>query len=110
MKWVFGRQPPHEPRPDHVVELAWMPLWKAQLVLHHLWECDIPVTMSEDHTAMLRFGSLEPMAHLYVMEERLEAAQTALAELEASSPTLDAGRVSDNVEIDAEIDRGEAAQ
>ena len=66
-----------------------MPLWRAQLVLHHLWECEIPATMSEDHTAMLRFGSLEPMAHLYVMEERLEAAQAAMAELEPSSTSED---------------------
>ena len=29
---------------DHVVELAWLPLWKAHLVLHHLWECGIPTT------------------------------------------------------------------
>jgi hypothetical protein len=65
-----------------VVELAWLPLWKAQLVLHHLWECGIPTTMSEDHTSQLRFGAREPMAHLYVMEVRLAAAREALAELE----------------------------
>jgi len=88
--WVFGRQTPHEPRPDHVVELAWLPLWRAQLLLHHLWECDIPATMSEDHTSMLRFGAREPMAHLYVMETRLEAARAALAELDDGVEIQDA--------------------
>lgn len=85
-QWLFGRQAPRAPRPDHVVELAWLPLWRAQLLLHHLWECDIPVTMSEDHTSMLRFGAREPMAHLYVMEPRLEAALAALAELDSNDP------------------------
>lgn len=80
--WLFGKHPAPEPRPGHIVELAWLPLWQAQLVLHHLWECEIPTTMSEDHTSMLRFGAREPMAHLYVMETRLTAAQAAIAELD----------------------------
>jgi hypothetical protein len=84
--WVFDKHPPQPPRPDHVVELAWLPLWKAQLLLHHLWECGIPTTMSEDHTSQLRFGAREPMAHLYVMEVRQAAALAALAELESRSP------------------------
>jgi hypothetical protein len=83
--WVFGKHPPRPPRPDRIVELAWLPLWKAQLVLHHLWECGIPTTMSEDHTSQLRFGAREPMAHLYVMEVRLPAARAALAELESAN-------------------------
>jgi hypothetical protein len=86
LRWVFAKQEPRPPREDHVVELAWLPLWKAQLLLHHLWECGIPTTMSEDFTAQLRFGAPEPMAHLYVMEVRLAAARAALAELEARSP------------------------
>jgi hypothetical protein len=80
--WVFGRHEPRPPRPDRVVELAWLPLWQAQLVLHHLWEAEIPVTMSEDHTAMYRFGAREPMARLYVMEVRLAAAREVMAELD----------------------------
>jgi hypothetical protein len=83
--WVFGKHPPKPPREDHVVELAWLPLWKAQLLLHHLWECGIPTTMSEDHTSQLRFGAREPMARLYVMEVRRAAAIAALRELEESS-------------------------
>ena len=66
---------------DRVVELAWLPLWQAQLVLHHLWEAGVPTTMSEDHTSQLRFGAREPMAHLYVMAHRLEAARAAMAEV-----------------------------
>lgn len=58
-----------------------MPLWQAQLVLHHLWEAGVPTTLSEDSTSQLRFGAREPMAHLYVMEHRLPAARAALAEV-----------------------------
>ena len=81
---MFGKHPPRPPRPDHVVELAWLPLWKAHLLLHHLWECGIPTTISEDHTSQLRFGAREPMARLYVMEVRRAAALAALAELEST--------------------------
>jgi hypothetical protein len=85
-RWVFGKHPPKPPREDHVVELAWLPLWKAQLVLHHLWESGIPTTMSEDHTSQLRYAAREPMARLFVMEVRLAAARRAIAELESRSP------------------------
>lgn len=83
MSWreLFRRQPRDLSTSDRVVELAWMPLWQAQLVLHHLWEAGVPTTLSEDHTAMLRFGAREPMAHLYVMERRLVEARGALAEV-----------------------------
>src|SRR5687768_1314457 len=86
LHWVFGKHEPKRPRADSVVELAWLPLWKAQLLLHHLWECGIPTTMSEDFTSQLRFGAREPMARLYVIEGRREAALAALAELESSPP------------------------
>jgi len=94
--WLFGKHEPRPPRPDHVVELAWLPLWKAQLLLHHLWECGIPTTMSEDSTSQLRFGAREPMAHLYVMEVRLAAARSALKELE-DAPVRDIDESRDDV-------------
>jgi hypothetical protein len=81
VQWIFGRQQARPPREGHVVELAWLPLWQAQLVLHHLWEADVPVTLSEDYTSQLRFSAREPMAHLYVMEPRLAAARAAMAEV-----------------------------
>jgi len=87
VRWVFEARPPAEPDPDRVVELAWLPLWQAQLVLHHLWECGVPTTMSEDHTSQLRFGAREPMAHLYVMQARRAAALAAMAELDGSTGT-----------------------
>ena len=43
----------------------------GQLVLHELWERDVPAVIAEDFTSHLRFGAREPMARIYVMEPRL---------------------------------------
>ena len=72
--WAFGRHTVREPRAERTVEAAWLPLWQAQLVLHELWEEEIPAVLSEDFTSHLRFGAREPMARIFVMEPRLAAA------------------------------------
>ena len=63
--WLFAdaRRARHDA--DRVVEVAWLPLWQCQLALHDLWENEIPATMAEDHTSMMRFAAREPMgSHL----------------------------------------------
>ena len=64
-----------------MVELARLPLWQAQLVLHHLWEAGVPVTMSEGAGMPLRFGDRQSLARLWVMEHRLAEARAAMAEI-----------------------------
>ena len=64
-----------------MVELARLPLWQAQLVLHHLWEAGVPVTLSEGAGMPFRFGDRQALARLWVMERRLTAARAALAEV-----------------------------
>jgi len=76
--WLFKEVPPRPPRPDHIIEVAWLPLWQCQLALHDLWENEIPATMSEDHTSMLRFAAREPMGRIFVMEVRADAARAAI--------------------------------
>jgi hypothetical protein len=78
MTWLLGERQPREPRADHVVEVAWLPLWQCQLALHDLWENDIPASMSEDHTSMMRFAAREPMGRIFVMEVRAEMARAAI--------------------------------
>ena len=68
--WIFGKHPPRPPDPDRSAEAAWLPLWQAQLVLHELWERDVPAVIAEDFTSHLRFAAREPMARIYVMEPR----------------------------------------
>jgi len=81
INWVFGRHEPPPPDPERTREAAWLPIWQAQLVLHELWEREIPAVMSEDFTSHLRFGAREPMARLFVMEPRLAEAERVIEEI-----------------------------
>ena len=49
-QWVFGRHESRPPDAERSIEAAWLPLWQAQLVLHELWEREIPAVQSEDFT------------------------------------------------------------
>jgi hypothetical protein len=86
--WLFGALDgtPRPLRDDKVVEVAWLPLWQCQLALHDLWENEIPATMAEDHTSMLRFAAREPMARIFVMETRAERARAAIARCIGTEP------------------------
>ena len=85
-QWVFGRHEPRPPDADKSIEAAWLPLWQAQLVLHELWERDIPAVQSEDFTSHLRFGSREPMARIFVMEPRLADALDVITSVIGEEP------------------------
>ncbi len=79
--WIFGKHPPRPPDPDRSTEAAWLPLWQAQLVLHELWERDIPAVLSEDFTSHMLLGKGQPMARIFVMEPRLADAEAVIEEL-----------------------------
>lgn len=85
-QWAFGRHEPRPPDADKSIEAAWLPLWQAQLVLHELWERDIPAVQSEDFTSHLRFGSREPMARIFVMEPRLVDALDVITSVIGEEP------------------------
>ena len=80
LNWLSGGRKQRRPVEDRVVEVAWLPLWQCQLALHDLWENEIPATMAEDHTSMMRFAAREPMARIFVMEVRAEVARAAITE------------------------------
>lgn len=63
-----------------------MPMWQAHLVLHELWEREIPAVLSEDHTSHLIFTAREPMARIFVMEPQLAAAEGVIEELTGFPP------------------------
>jgi len=86
LSWLFRERTPREPRPDHIVEVAWLPLWQCHLALHDLWENEIPATMAEDHTSVMRFAAREPMGRIFVMEMRAEVARAAIAECIGTDP------------------------
>jgi hypothetical protein len=78
--WLLGERKPRPPVEGRIVEVAWLPLWQCQLALHDLWENEIPATMAEDHTSMMRFAAREPMGRIFVMEVRAELARTTITE------------------------------
>ncbi|MGA1569679.1 MAG: hypothetical protein ACO38K_08450 [Ilumatobacteraceae bacterium] len=85
-QWVFGRHETRPPDADRSIEAAWLPLWQAQLVLHELWEREIPAVQSEDFTSHLRFGAREPMARIFVMEPRLADALDVITSVIGEEP------------------------
>lgn len=84
--WIFGKHPPRPPDPDRTCEVAWLPLWQSQLVLHELLERDIPAVVSEDLTSHFRGGSIQPMARIFVMEPRRKAAAEVIEEITGYPP------------------------
>jgi hypothetical protein len=80
LRWLVTERKARPPRADRVVEVAWLPLWQCHLALHDLWENEIPATMAEDHTSMMRFAAREPMARIFVMEVRAEIARAQITE------------------------------
>jgi hypothetical protein len=90
--WTWLHSPSPPPKPDATVEVAWLPLWQAQLVLHELWERSIPSVMSEDHTSHLRFGAREPMARVFVIAARAELAARVIEEVTGQPPIGQSGQ------------------
>ena len=84
--WIFGKHPPRPIDPERTVEAAWLPMWQAQLVLHELWERDIPSVVSEDHTSHLIMTAREPMARIFVMEPVLARAEAVIEEITGWPP------------------------
>jgi len=76
-RWMTDPNPP-EVRQDRTVELAWLPLWQAQLVIHELWENGVPCVMVEDFSSHLRMAAMQPMARIFVMEPRRAHALTVV--------------------------------
>jgi hypothetical protein len=91
LHWIFGKHPVRPPDPERTVEAAWMPIWQAHLVLHELWERDIPAVLSEDHTSHLIFTAREPMARIFVMEPALAAAVATIVEITGYPPARQNG-------------------
>jgi hypothetical protein len=91
LHWIFGKHPVRPPDPERTVEAAWMPIWQAHLVLHELWERDIPAVLSEDHTSHLIFTAREPMARIFVMEPALAGAVATIVEITGYPPARQNG-------------------
>ena len=84
--WVFGKHPPRPPDPDRVVEAAWVPLWQSQIVTEELRAAGIPAVVNEEFSLHLTTYTREPMARVFVTEDRLHDAEQVIADLTGRPP------------------------
>ena len=84
--WAFGRHTVREPHAERTVEAAWLPLWQAQLVLHELWEEEIPAVLSEMDGIGLAAQQVGRLARIFVMEPRLAAAISVITSVIGEEP------------------------
>ena len=85
--WVFGKHPPKPPNPDRTVEAAWLPLWQSQMVTDELIAEGIPAVMTEDFGLHLTMYTREPMARIFVTEDRKAEAQAIIEEILGHPPS-----------------------
>ena len=84
--WVFGKHPPKPPNPDRTVEAAWLPQWQAQMITDLLVDEGIPAVMTEDFGIHLTMYSREPMARIFVTEDRQAEARALIEEVTGQPP------------------------
>ena len=84
--WVFGKHLPKPPNPDRTVEAAWIPFWQAQMIVDELVAEGIPAVMAEDFSIHLTMYSREPMARIFVTEDRKADAQAIIEDITGHPP------------------------
>ena len=85
--WVFGKHPPRPPDPDRVTEAAWVPLWQSQMITEELYAAGIPAVANEEFSVHLTTYTREPMARIFVTEDRLGDAEDLIEDLTGHRPT-----------------------
>jgi hypothetical protein len=68
--WVFGKHPPRPPDPERTVEAGWVPQWMAPMVVEELVAQGIPAVTTDDFNLNPMMTSSEPMARVFVTEDR----------------------------------------
>ena len=84
--WVFGKHLPEPPNPDRVAEAGWVPLWQSQLLAEELRAAGIPAVVNEEFSVHLTTYTREPMARIFVTEDRLHDAEAIIEEVTGSRP------------------------
>ena len=85
--WTFGKHPPRPPDPDRVTEAAWVPLWQSQMITEELKAAGIPAVVNEEFSVHLTTYTREPMARIFVTEDRLHDAEDLIEDLTGHRPT-----------------------
>ena len=85
--WVFGKHPPRPPDPDRVVEAAWVPMWQSRMIVDELNAQGIPAVVNEEFSVHLTMYSRQPMARIFVTEDRKADAESVIEDLTGLAPT-----------------------
>jgi hypothetical protein len=85
--WVFGKHPPRPPDAGRTVEAAWVPHWQARMIVDELVAEGIPAVMTEDFSIHLTMYNREPMARIFVTEDRQADARALVGEILGHPPS-----------------------
>ncbi len=72
--------------PDRSVEAAWLPMWQSQMVTDELIESGIPAVVTDDFNLNMTMYSREPMARIFVTEDRHGEAVELIEEILGHPP------------------------
>lgn len=84
--WIRGRDPLPPVSPDKTVEAAWLPQWLSRMVTNELVAAGIPAVVVDDFNINLTMYSREPMARIFVTEDRRDEAQELVEEILGHAP------------------------
>jgi hypothetical protein len=84
--WVFGKHLPTPPDPDRTVEAGWIPQWMAPMIVDELNAQGIPAVTSDDYNLNPLMSSREPMARVFVTEDRKIEAREVITDILGHPP------------------------
>lgn len=84
--WLTGPRAPRPPDPDRTVEAAWVPLWQSQMICDELNAEGVPAVVTEDYGLNPLMSTREPMARIFVTEDRREEAEAMITDILGHEP------------------------
>ena len=72
--------------PDKTVDAAWLPQWLSRIATDELVAAGIPAVVVDDFNLNLTMYSREPMARIFVTEDRRDEAQELVEEILGHPP------------------------
>jgi len=84
--WVFGKHLPKPPDPDRTVEAGWVPQWMAPMIVDELNAQGIPAVTTDDFNLNPYMNSREPMARVFVTEDRKAEAREVMGDILGHPP------------------------
>ncbi len=84
--WVFGKHEPKPPNPDRTVEAGWVPQWMAPMIVDELKAQGVPAVTTDDYNLNPYMNSREPMARVFVTEDRKAEAREIMTEILGHRP------------------------